>query len=140
MRNCNFIKHIRIYKHTQLRNTIKLLCIITHFQRTVLLTFITKLMHVYSTKTNKTCQSSHCDNLFSEKVIILMFTLTRQIEYQSSHCVTFSQRTAALTHTMHIHVGEKSYKCTLCEKYFIKNSNFIKHLRLHTGEKPYKCT
>ena len=36
-------------------------------------------------------------------------------------------------------MGEKPFKCMLCEKAFSVSSDFIIHQRTHTGEKPLGC-
>lgn len=53
-----------------------------------------------------------------------------------------TKRKLALHQSFHDrkHAGERSYKCSHCEKNFYGNWWLQRHLRTHTEERPYKCT
>ena len=38
-----------------------------------------------------------------------------------------------------IHLEERQFKCKICSKSFLRQSDFITHERIHTGEMPYEC-
>jgi KRAB domain-containing zinc finger protein len=40
---------------------------------------------------------------------------------------------------LQIHIGEKPYKCSVCDKVFAQANQLHAHIRRHTGEKPYTC-
>ena len=41
---------------------------------------------------------------------------------------------------MMTHTGEKPYKCSVCEKSFVRSHNLQQHMRTYTWEKLFKCT
>ncbi|CAL4066301.1 unnamed protein product, partial [Meganyctiphanes norvegica] len=52
---------------------------------------------------------------------------------------TFSRNGKLKSH-MNVHVGDRPFKCSQCEKTFSQNSNLITHMTVHSGEKPYQCS
>ena len=38
-----------------------------------------------------------------------------------------------------IHGDKRSFKCSFCDRSFIRKTGLIIHLRTHTGEKPFEC-
>lgn len=42
-------------------------------------------------------------------------------------------------HINSMHLGIKSFICSLCQKSFVSKQTLLEHEFLHTGERPYKC-
>ncbi|KAJ8706898.1 hypothetical protein PYW07_012976 [Mythimna separata] len=40
---------------------------------------------------------------------------------------------------IHVHPGEKPFKCDFCQSCFLRRDHLTTHIRTHTREKPYEC-
>lgn len=38
-----------------------------------------------------------------------------------------------------VSIGQKPYRCEICQRKFTQLSHLQQHIRTHTGDKPYKC-
>ena len=54
--------------------------------------------------------------------------------------VRLSQKNGNLARHMMIHIAEKQYECSQCDKDFVKKSYLANHMRTRTGEKSYQCS
>ncbi|XP_074053922.1 uncharacterized protein LOC141495917 isoform X2 [Macrotis lagotis] len=58
--------------------------------------------------------------------------------YENGNTKTFFQN-SSLSSNQKFHIGERVYKCNMCEKAFHKKSQLLMHDRFHTRERPYRC-
>ncbi|THC95178.1 hypothetical protein EYZ11_005337 [Aspergillus tanneri] len=82
------------------------------------------------------------DEPFSQKSKLQGHFLTHSNykSFKCSVCGKFFARQATLERHERSHRGEKPYRCSECGKSFTDSSELKTHSRTHTGEKPFKCT
>nr|XP_022308109.1 zinc finger protein 626-like [Crassostrea virginica] len=80
-----------------------------------------------------------CVKPCGEKENLHRLVTTREKTYKCDVCGKAFIRTGHLQIHMRIHTGEKPYKCDVCGKAFNVTGHLQTHMRIHTGDKPYKC-
>ncbi|XP_069584658.1 zinc finger protein 177-like isoform X2 [Ranitomeya imitator] len=69
-----------------------------------------------------------------------MRTHTGERPYKCTHCEKSFIRGFHLKIHLRTHTGERPYKCPQCDKTFRDNSSFARHRKIHTGVKPHQCS
>ncbi|XP_003731041.1 zinc finger protein 93 [Strongylocentrotus purpuratus] len=61
--------------------------------------------------------------------------------YKCRHCPRrYRSRMAAYEHEKETHEGKGSFKCNLCPRVFMKESNFFQHYQCHEQNRLYRCS
>lgn len=60
--------------------------------------------------------------------------------FRCSFCERTFVRFGQLKEHMRSHTGERPYTCSQCGRSFTKQGNLIRHAVVHSGEKPYQCS
>lgn len=56
-----------------------------------------------------------------------------------SKCKVCNKTFTSLKTHMRVHMGQKLFFCTFCDKRFVELTNMKQHMFIHTGERPYQC-
>ncbi|XP_035253777.1 zinc finger protein 570-like isoform X1 [Anguilla anguilla] len=85
---------------------------------------------------------NHHGDMNSENNMTRIFqkSISSSKPYKCTQCEKCFIRKSHFDIHLRIHSGEKPYSCIQCGKCFSKVYNLSTHQRIHTGEKPYKCT
>ncbi|CAH3196558.1 unnamed protein product, partial [Porites evermanni] len=104
------------------------------------LNFMQRHMKYYclTRTTNRTWDCKKCNKRFASMHYLKIHVCEKP--YQCTQCNKVFNQLSNLTKHLRTHTGEKPYQCTQCNKAFNQLSNLTTHLRTHTGEKPYQCT
>uniref|UniRef100_A0A673W9K0 C2H2-type domain-containing protein n=1 Tax=Salmo trutta TaxID=8032 RepID=A0A673W9K0_SALTR len=81
----------------------------------------------------KTHQRFHCSNGEGSP------SISGDPEQAKNCCLDYTYLHTLKSHELK-HTGEKSYKCSVCEKSFNQKGNLNQHMLVHTGEKPFSCS
>ncbi|KAG9468603.1 hypothetical protein GDO78_022362 [Eleutherodactylus coqui] len=61
-------------------------------------------------------------------------------QYKCSYCEKSFLRSTQLREHERTHTGERPYQCLKCPKSFSRSTQLKDHQRTHTGERPFQCT
>ncbi|XP_018121579.1 zinc finger protein 175 isoform X2 [Xenopus laevis] len=60
--------------------------------------------------------------------------------FKCTHCQKSFLRSSQWREHQRTHTGERPYQCPKCPKRFSRSTQLKDHQRIHTGERPYSCT
>ncbi|XP_041470218.1 histone-lysine N-methyltransferase PRDM9-like [Lytechinus variegatus] len=61
--------------------------------------------------------------------------------FKCRHCPRrYRSKTAVLEHEREVHENKGTYKCNLCPRVFVKESNFFQHYQSHEQNRLYRCS
>ena len=64
----------------------------------------------------------------------MLFLILQVLEYGS---IYFRARPPSAQENQHS--SEAKHECVFCGKFFLHNSDLVRHVRSHTGERPFGC-
>ena len=90
---------------------------------------------------DKPYQCSHCDTAYSQAYNLIdhLITPTEKRDFINAANVKRFSQNSHFKRYLRIHIGERHYQFSECDKAFSNNTAINAYLSVNTGERSYQC-